>query len=103
MYSRFTKIPTKKEYQQVLEDTIAFITKLSIKESDSIYPYIVNELNDIYQVIILNKTNLDSDDVFEKYDIGAISIHYFEESEEIHQRLSDVFFGTVHYQELSDE
>ena len=48
MYSRFTKVPTKKEYQQVLEDTIAFITKLLSKESDSIYPYIVNELKDIY-------------------------------------------------------
>ena len=103
MYSRFTKIPTKKEYQQVLEDTIAFITQLSIKESAPIYPYIVNELNDIYQVIILNKTNLDSDDISEKYDIGAISIQYFEESEEIHQRLCDVFYGTVHYQELNDE
>ena len=80
MYSRFTKIPTKKGYQQVLEDTIAFITQLSIKESAPIYPYIVNELNDIYQVIILNKTNLDSDDIFEKYDIGANSIQYFEES-----------------------
>ena len=103
MYSRFTKVPTKKEYQQVLEDTIAFITKLSSKESDSIYPYIVNELKDIYQVIILYKTILDSDDVFERYDIGAISIQHFEESEEIHQRLCDVFYGTVHYQELSDE
>lgn len=103
MYSRFTKIPTKKEYQQVLEDTLAYVTKLSSKDTDPIYPYIVDELNDIYEVIILNNTSLDSDDIFERYDIGAISIKYFDESEEIHQRLCDVFYGTVHYQELCDE
>lgn len=50
MYSRFTKIPTKKEYQQVLEDTLAYVTKLSSKDTDPIYPYIVNELNDIYVI-----------------------------------------------------
>lgn len=103
MYSRFTKIPTKKEYQQVLEDTLAYVTKLSSKDTDPIYPYIVDELNDIYEVIILNNTSLDSDDIFERYDIGAISIKNFDESEEIHQRLCDVFYGTVHYQELCDE
>lgn len=100
MYKRFTEIPTKSHYRKVVEDTITYIETISINDNDPIFPYILNQLRDIYRKVIIENSISESEDIYDRYDIGAIGVQYFDEDDEMHKRLCDIFYGTVHYNEL---
>lgn len=100
MYKRFFEMPTKSAYCQVVEDTIAYVKEISEINDDPIYPYILNQLRDIYREVITNNSIHDSEDVYDRYDIGAIGVRYFDENDEMHERLCDIFYGAVHHNEL---
>jgi hypothetical protein len=41
--------------------------------------------------------------ITERYTLGAIAVKNFDESDEIYQRLCDIFGGAIVYHELPDE
>ena len=41
------------------------------------------------------------EDVYARYSIGSIGVEYFDDDDEMHIRLCDIFHGAVHYCELS--
>lgn len=100
MYKRFSEMPAKSVYCQIVEDTIAYVKDISDRNDDPIYPYILNQLKDIYREVIINNSICEPEDVYDRYDIGAIGVRYFDENDEMHERLCDIFYGAVHYKEL---
>lgn len=100
MYKQFSEMPTKSVYCQIVEDTIAYVKDISDSNDDPIYPYILNQLKDIYREVIINNSIHEPEDVYDRYDIGAIGVRYFDENDEMHERLCDIFYGAVHYKEL---
>lgn len=100
MYKRFIEKPTKSHFRKVVEDTITYVETISINDNNPIFLYVLNQLKDIYKEVIIDNSISEPDDIYDRYDIGAIGIQYFDEDDEMHERLCDIFYGTVHYNEL---
>ncbi len=102
MYKSFKNRPTRKEYQRVLFETIEYINDHYWLFSNGLNWHVLEQLNDIK--LRLNDFNSlgDPDDINERYDFGAIALEFLDEGSEAQLRLCDVFWGVVHYSELSE-
>ena len=102
MYKRLVEDKTRTYYKRILYETITLTEQLFIKTHYPLYEDIKMQLCDI-KLNVVNKQNItDSEEIFERYSIGAIAVKNLEDSDELQARLCDIFWGAVHYNKLSD-
>lgn len=100
MYCKFHEIPTTSQYFEVLSSTIEYFSKNSIHLQEGLATRIVEELIDIQQFIEDKMPFVDTENIDERYDLGAIALNILEDESEAQFRLIDVFWGIIHYTEL---
>lgn len=105
MYIDLEKQYTKERYSQILDETQRIVEQelsLTQKGEDSdIWISIISQIKDIREKIVESRIYMDWEDVYARYNIGSIGIEYFDDGDEMHMRLCDIFHGAVHYCELS--
>lgn len=103
MYISLINNKTKAYYRQIVDSTLA-IAEDHVKESESpLWISIVNQIKDIKENVVETQSITDWEDIYDRYSLGRIALEYFEEDDEMYQRLCDIFGGAVHYNELHDE
>ena len=103
MYISLIDNKTKSYYRQIIDSTLS-IAESQMQESGSpLWISIVNQIKDIKENIVDTQTIADWEDIFDRYSLGRIALEYFEEDDEMYQRLCDIFGGAVHYNELPEE
>lgn len=105
MYIDLEKQYTKERYSQILDETQRMAEQelsLAIKdESSDIWISIISQIKDIREKIVDSHVYMEWEDVYARYSIGYIGVEYFDDDDEMHMRLCDIFHGAVHYCELS--
>ncbi|MDI1257331.1 MAG: immunity protein Tsi6 family protein [Flavobacterium sp.] len=105
MYTRLYLNRTKKKYRETLEMALAetlFLTQRT--PSMTMYKVIYDQLVDIKENIILKNVVFTEDEIFGRYNLGAIAVKNFEvEEDEYAQKLSDVFGGSIDYYQMPEE
>ena len=103
MYISLIENKTKSYYRQIIDSTLS-IAEDHVKESGSpLWISIVNQIKDIKENVVDTQSLTDWEDFYDRYSLGRIAIEYFEEDDEMYQRLCDIFGGAVHYNELPEE
>lgn len=102
MYTRLFLNRTKKRYEEILNIAVDETLLLAEKNPDiNIYRVIYNQLIDIKDNIIIKKTVFTEDEIFKRYNLGAIAVKNFDiEYDEYGQKLSDVFGGSIDYHQM---
>ena len=104
MYIDLERQYTKERYSQILDETHQIAEhelSLTIKDGSSdIWISIISQIKDIREKIVESHIFLDWEYVYERYSIGTIGVEYFDDDDEMHMRLCDIFHGAVHYNEL---
>lgn len=95
-------IMTKKQYQALVDDTLSIALNMMAENNTAIWHSIVNQIKDIKQEVVESQRLKGWDDINDRYTLGMIAVHEFDEEDEMQSRLCDVFRGAVHYNELSD-
>ncbi len=54
-------------------------------------------------MIVENQIITDAFEIDERYTLGAIAVRYFEESSELRDKLSGIFYGAIHYSEYPEK
>ncbi len=105
MYLRLSKKMTKKYYKEIVNETINETKSYLIKFPDvTIYRVIYNQIMDIKINVIEKGIVFTQDEVFKRYNLGAIAIKNFDvEFNEYGQKLSDISGGSYRYWGLPDE
>lgn len=101
MYIDLSTNPSKCHYMNILNETMAIINESEEKENP-LYVNILNQLADLKQQVVEKRIITEWDDINERYTLGLIAIQEFEDNDEMRDRLSDIFGGAVHYNELAD-
>lgn len=91
---------TKAEYQQLLNETIDIFRLQSKDEDDELSRIILDQLLDIKENIVDLGVLTEWDEINERYTLGALSIHNFSEDDELRQRIQDVFYGALEYENM---
>ena len=100
MYANFKSIPTRSQYRTVLSETIEYFEKDETILSDGLNVHVLGQLKDIMLHLDDYESLGDVDDINERCDIGSIAINCLEDGSEAQLRLSDVFWGVVHYLDM---
>lgn len=106
MYERLTNNSTKQGYRQLLLDTYSIVEK-RIETSSSndelmLWQDIIYQINDIRVFVTAQNCSRDWKEIYQRYSIGRIAVQCFDENDEMNHRLSDIFYGAVHYREFAD-
>lgn len=102
MYQRLSENYTKKYYLNLLESTRQIILNILKQEGNPLWNSILSQIEDM-QHKVNNNTIGDWEDVYERYSLGSIAVNCFSDNDEMQLRLMDIFFGIVHFNELSNE
>lgn len=103
MYISLIDNKTKSYYRQIIDSTLS-IAESQMQESGSpLWISIVNQIKDIKENVVNTQSITDWEDIYDRYSLGRIALEYFEEDDEMYQRLCDIFGGAVHYNELPEE
>lgn len=107
MYIELEKDFSKKRFSQILDET-QLIVEEKLLEADQSEEYelwttILAQIKDIREKIVNSRSLTDWEDIYERYSIGQLGLQLFEPDDEMHMRLCDIFYGAVHYIELSNE
>ena len=106
MYTDLEKDYTKARYSQILQETQQIAeNKISLNPQTKdleMWISIIKQIEDIRDKIVESQILFDWDEIYERYSIGAIGLDCFEDDDEMQMRLSDIFHGAVHFQELKD-
>lgn len=102
MYKRITENKTRTYYKIILDEAITLIEEAVVKTPCPLYDNILMQLHDIKMNVVKLQEITDSEEVFERYSIGAIAVKNIDDSDELQARLCDIFWGAVHYNKLSD-
>ena len=106
MYIELEKQYSKTRYSQILDETQHIaeheLSLIPQNENSDIWISIISQIKDIREKIVEKHILFDWEEIYERYSIGAIGIEYFDDDDEMHMRLCDIFHGAVHYFELED-
>lgn len=102
MYENFKNIPTRSQYNKVLAETIEYFKANENGLPNELNVHVLEQLNDIIEHLDNYESLGDTDDIDQRYDLGAIAVNWLEEGSEAQQRLSDVFWGVIHYLDMSE-
>lgn len=91
---------TKAEYQQFLYETIEIFRIQSKNEDDELSRTILDQLLDIKENVVDLGVLTEWDEINERYTLGGLAVKNFEENDELGQRLRDVFWGALEYNEM---
>lgn len=101
MYKSLLENLSKSHYNNILEETMAIVDNTKDK-NPTLYACIFEQLEDMKRNVIENRIITEWDEINERYTLGTIAIQEFDEGDEMRNRLSDLFGGAVHYNELRD-
>lgn len=106
MYIELEKDYTKVRYSQILNETIEIVENEilhSFQDEDlDMWLSIKAQIKDIREKIVESQALFDWEEIYERYSIGAIGLECFDDDDEMHMRLCDIFHGAVHFRELED-
>ncbi len=106
MYIELENEYTKERFLKILNETQLIAEhELSRNQQDDeneIWISIISQIKDIREKIVESHVLSDWEQIYERYSIGSIGLEYFDENDEMQNRLCDIFHGAVHYQELAD-
>lgn len=94
---RLLENATKAEYQQLLNETIDIFRLQSKNEDDELSRTILEQLLDIKENVVDLGALTEWDEINERYTLGGLAVNNFEEEDELGQRLRDVFWGALEY------
>lgn len=97
---RFSDNLTKAEYRQLLDETIEIFRIQSKNEDDELSRIILNQLLDLKENVVNLGVLTEWDEINERYTLGGLAIKNFEEDDELGQRLKEVFWGALEYEEM---
>jgi hypothetical protein len=97
MYKNTSNNYTKRYYRYILNDTIHVFQKMRINNPLPIYNNILSQLLDIKENVVEKKQFVNPEEIDERYSLGGIAAKYFEENEELRERLFEVFCGACDY------
>lgn len=102
MYENFKNIPTRNQYNKVLTETIEYFKANRNGLLNELNVNILEQLNDIIEHLDNYESLGDTDNINQRYDLGAIAVNWLEDGSEAQQRLFDVFWGIIHYLDMPD-
>lgn len=94
---------TKSEYRNNLYEVIDLFKDLQHKNPSPIFQSIINQLLDIKELVVDNQIITGAFEIDERYTLGAIAVRYFEEGSELRDKLSEIFYGAIHYSEYPEK
>ena len=107
MYIELEKDCSKKRFSQILDETQLIVEEKLLETGQSeeceLWASILVQIKDIREKIVKTRSLTDWEDIYERYSIGQLGLQCFEYDDEMHMRLCDIFYGAVHYIELSNE
>lgn len=103
MYIPLIDNKTKSYYRQIIDSTLSIAEDLVKEGGSPLWISIVNQIKDIKENVVDSQSITDWEDIYDRYSLGRIALEYFEEDDEMYQRLCDIFGGAVHYNELPEE
>lgn len=103
MYTRLPEKNTKEEYRKVLYDTISIVKEKVTVTGSKFWESILAQLKDIDENIVHGKTQMEWDEIFDRYNLGTLAVNNFNESDEMYGRLCDIFGGAVGYNDAPEK
>lgn len=103
MYKRLETEKTKQYYNEILDRAFFLSEERLSKEQSVLWNSIVNQLRDIKVTIVEKHELSDWEEVYERYSLGSIAVRELPENDEMQALLCDIFWGAVHYDELSED
>jgi hypothetical protein len=100
MYKNYKDIPTRKQYQINILETIEYFKTSTDILQDELRIHLLQQLDSIKDHLEDFEKECNIDELNERYDIGAIAIKYLEDGSDAQLRLFDIFWGVLHYSEL---
>ena len=101
MYDNSIEIGTKKQYRFVVDETINMLNNL--RNYSPAYEEMYYQLLDLRKNVIEEQSLLDPDDIDDRYSFGGMAVKSFEEGDELRERLCDILWGALHFNELEGE
>lgn len=102
MYNNFKDIPTLEQYHKVLDDTVEYFRVNPEELPNALVNHVLAQLNDFKSHLNDYDSLGDEDDIYERYDLGAIAVHNLEDGSESQMRLFDIVWGIIHYKEIPE-
>ena len=103
MYKELSEDKTQQYYSELLNETLTIAEKRLASDNTNLWHSVVNQLRDIQEMIIEKQALQGWEDVYERYTLGTLVVHELSEKDEMYARLSDIFWGAVHYKELENK
>lgn len=103
MYINLSNNQTKAYYRQILDSTLDMAENHMNESESPLWISIVNQIKDIKENVVNTQSITDWEDIYDRYSLGRIALEYFEDGDEMQERLCDIFGGAVHYSELPEE
>ena len=102
MYKRLYKEESKRYYNRILNETIEIVEECLKQNFSPIYNVIYSQLLDIKKNIVEKAVFTNSDDINDRYTLGSIAVHNFDDNNEMQERLIDIFSGACDYHLLEE-
>ena len=103
MYTTLSNNRTKAYYREILDSTLEIAEKQLTNNENPLWISIVNQIKDIKENVVNTQSITYWEDIYDRYSLGRIALDYFDDDDEMQDRLCDIFGGAVHYSELPDE
>lgn len=103
MYISLSNHRTKAYYIEILNSTLEIAEKQLTMIESPLWISIVNQIKDIKENVVNTQSITDWEDIYDRYSLGRIALEYFDDNDEMQDRLCDIFSGAVHYSELPEE
>lgn len=103
MYKELSEDKTRQHYSELLDETLLMAEKRLAAENTTLWNSVVNQLKDIRVMVIEKQALRDWEEVYDRYTLGSIAAHELSEKDEMNARISDIFWGAVHYRELENK
>ena len=94
---------TKTQYRTLVDETLSISLKKQAENDTLIWQSIVNQIKDIKKEVIDNQRLKGWDDINDRYTLGMIAVHEFDDDDEMQTRLCDIFSGAIEYHSMPGE
>lgn len=94
---------SKKQYRALVNDALSIFLSKRAEYNTVLWNSIVNQIKDIKKEVVDNQNFKGWDDINDRYTLGMIAIHEFDDGDKMQTLLCDVFSGAMDYYYMPEE
>lgn len=94
---------TKRHYKSLLNETICALEKVCKEEPTTLFLIFYHQLVDLRLNVVELEILREWDEINERYSFPGLAAKNLDEDNELRQKLSEVFYGAIHYFEYPDK